>query len=431
MRIPEELLHFIWRFQLFRPFHLQTSCGKSVEVISPGRYNVDAGPDFLFSELLIDKQRWYGHVELHVESKEWMLHRHHQDPAYNSVILHVVWTGDSSCYLSDGTWIPNLILNNQVEEGLLGKAMDLLHNGNWLACAYRMKHIPMHVKLQAIQRSAVERLESKTMQIMTLLERYNGDWERVTLSLIAGSFGFKVNKQAFLDWSELISLRILSKISDKPLQIQAMFFGQAGYLNAYKGKDSYVLNLKNEYHFLKHSNGLSEMTSFQWKFLRMRPYNFPTLKMAQLAGLYSLHINWFSRILNVYAIEDLKQEIRDIVIPTFWRRHYHFEKCTDDHNTALTEAFLDILAINCFAPLLFAYGKHIRQANYMDKAMEWLERIAAEDNVISRNYRKAGLPSYSAMESQGLIHLQSNYCDVKRCLSCPIGAYILQQPLSF
>ncbi len=287
----------------------------------------------------------------------------------------------------------------------------------------------MHIKLQTVQRAAVERLESRYQQIMLLNQRFKGDWERVALSMLAGSFGFKVNKQAFLDWAEMINLKLLAKFADKPKSIQGMFFGQAGFLTAYKGKESYAVQIQKEYGYLKQSFGLAEMTVYQWKFLRMRPANFPTIRMAQLAGIYSIRTNWFSKIISSHDVEEIKQELRKATVHKFWRTHYHFEKSTEDHGNEFSETFMDLLVINCFAPLLFAYGKHIRKASHMDLAMEWLESIAAEENVVTKKYRKSGLPSFSAMESQGLLHLQANYCDHKKCLNCPIGAYILQQPI--
>ena len=429
MRIPEELLHFIWRFRLFKPLMMKTTCGKQVQVIKPGQFNEHAGPDFLFAELKIAGQQWFGHIELHVDAKDWMVHRHHQDEAYNAVILHVIWEGEMACYLSDGTWIPNLNLQQLVDEEVLEKALDLLHNGHWLSCAYRMKKIPMHIKLQTVQRAAVERLEGRYQQIMLQNKRFKGDWERITLSMLAGSFGFKVNKQAFLDWAELINLKLLAKFADKPKSIQAMFFGQAGFLTAYKGKESYPTQLQKEYEYIKQGFGLAEMSVYQWKFLRMRPANFPTIRLAQLAGLYHIRTNWFSKIVSSHYVEDIKQELRNTTINKYWRTHYHFEKTTEDHSNEFSETFTDLLVINCFAPLLFAYGKHIRKTGHMDLAMEWLESIGAEENVVTRKYRKSGLPSFSAMESQGLLHLQTHYCDLKKCLNCPIGAYIIQQPI--
>lgn len=427
MRVPEQLLHCIWQHRLYAFSSLCCQHGQQLSVISPGQYHQDAGPDFLFACIQLDEQLWHGHVEVHVLASDWQSHQHDQDPAYNTVMLHVVWQANVDCYLKDGTLIPTLELSKFVDEELLRKAHELLHNVHWIPCAYQVKSIPMFIKVQAIQRMAIARLEFRYEQILDWLKESRGDWERVTLILLASSFGMRVNKSSMIDLSQLISLKLIQKLSHQPLAIASLFFGQAGFLTTLETNDFYIKKLKKEYQFLKTTFQLQEMSIFQWKFLRMRPYNFPTFKLAQLYGMYAHKSQWFSIIVEADELQDIYREIEQIQIHTYWKTHYHFLKISKEHETQISTSFQDMLAINCFVPLLFAYAKHTGNTDAMDKAIRWLESIALEENTISKRYRKAGMPAYSALDSQGLLQLKATYCEPKKCLQCPIGLQILKR----
>ena len=429
MHIPEDILHFIWRFRLFQPYTLYSLSGDRIEVLHPGQYNRDAGPDFLFSRLRIGGREWHGHVEIHVLSSGWKLHGHHQDVAYNAVILHVVWAGNTPCYLADGTLLPCLQLRDFIPADFLERAERLLGNLHWLPCHYALEEVPNFQKLQVLQRMGVARLEERYTGVMDLLAKFKGDWERVSFCLLSAAFGMKVNKDAFIDYSDILSLRLLKKLKGRALAIQALFFGQAGFLTGQRAADEYMKTLQVEFRYLKHAHQLQELSPHQWKFLRMRPFNFPTFKLAQLAAMYTACPSWFSNIVHAQNLTELHNLCQEIKVPDYWERHFHFEQETRQHSTAISLPFFHLLAINAFVQLLFAYGKHIDNAEMMDRAISWLENLKKEDNSIVRRYQEYGLEASNALESQALLHLRNRYCNTRRCLSCGIALEVIRGDL--
>lgn len=427
MRISEHILHFIWRYRLFNPFDLHGSNGERIEVVQPGNYNTDAGPDFLFAHLRINNQEWHGHIEIHVDPNDWNQHGHQKNKAYNAVILHVVWDGHLDCFLEDGTLIPCLELKPLVDEALLQKIEQLLQNNHWLPCSYGMGKVPDYQKIQVLNRMGIERLEHRYKIVVLMLNSYRGDWERVCLGMLAGAFGMKVNKQSFQDLSQILSLKLIQKMKNNPENIHALFFGQAGFLKCYKGDDPYVMKLQANYDYLKKSQQLIEISAFQWKFMRMRPYNFPTIKLAQLASMYCLFASWFSLIVEANSLEELKTYCQQLEIPEFWNTHFHLEKESVRHNTRIIEQFFHLLAINSFVPILFSYGKFIGNQVYMDRALQWLEQLKPEVNSVCRRYMGFGMDLFNALETQAVLHLRSAYCNSKRCLECGIGVSIIRR----
>lgn len=427
MRIAEHILHFIWRFRLFKSLDLSGKNGEKIEVLHPGNYNTDSGPDFLHAHLRINNQEWHGHIEIHVDSSDWNLHRHHMDKAYNAVILHVLWEWKQDCFSEDGSKLPCLELKDRVDSELLENIDQLLQNNHWLPCSYGLSEVPEFQKLQVLNRMGVERLEHRYKIVVLMLKSYRGDWERVCLGLMAAAFGVKVNKQSFLDLSQILSLKLMQKFKNNGDSIQALFFGQAGFLKVYKGDDAYILCLKERYDFMKSSHKLNELSAFQWKFMRMRPYNFPTLKLAQMAGMYTLFSSWFSLITSALNLEELRGYCSEVIIPVFWKTHFHLEKESVNHNCGISDQFFHLLAINCFIPLLFSYGRYIGNQSYMDRAVNWLEGLKPEVNSVCKRYTTHGMSLYNALETQAVLHLRSAYCNSKRCLECGIGLSIVKR----
>lgn len=426
MEITEDILQFIWRFRLFRQFPLQTSFGDSLRIVNPGRWNADAGPDFLMAQLEMEGHAWHGHVEVHVHARDWALHGHQHNPAYNAVLLHVVWDGEEAAWLENGSLLPCLQLCDLVDASIIAKANTLLKNINPIPCAYELEAVPSHVQVNVLERMAIERLEQRYAQVLGLLKMMQGDWERLCLALIAAAFGMKVNKQSFIDLSQILQLNLLRKLGDKPLQVQSLFFGQAGWLQQEGVKDAYVQELRRAYSFLERAHHLSSLSPYQWKFLRMRPYNFPTFKLAQLAALYTGHPGWFAWITHSKELAEIQVYVSEVQLPTFWEGHYHFEKEAVPHSGAITNDFFHLLVINSFALLLFTYGKYTANQKLMDRALSWLEQVPAERNKLVLPYKKLGMPLQSAMDSQAILQLQAAYCDKKRCLHCGIGASLIK-----
>ncbi|MGN0021656.1 MAG: DUF2851 family protein [Sphingobacterium hotanense] len=427
MRISEDILQFIWRFRLFRQIPLFTRAGLPIRILHPGDWNQDAGPDFQSALLIIEDIYICGNVEVHVSAKDWIIHGHHQNPAYNSVVLHVIWEGEEPCYLADGSLLPSLNLRELIEPDIVWKANNLLQNINPIPCAYDIKNVPMHIKVQVLQRTVVERLETRYEQVKILLNETQGDWERVTLILIASAFGMKVNKEQFMALSRILNLKLLKKFAHKPQQIHALFFGQAGLLQKVPGRESYVQELQKEYAYIEKLHGLDSLSPYQWKFMRMRPANFPTFKLAQLASLYTHQSSWFSWITTTESLEEIRYFVDNLEIPAFWSNHYHFEKESVGHSTAISKDFFHLLVINSFSMILFSYGKYMGDGYLANRALEWLEQVPVEINKLVRPYKSLGLPLESALDSQAVLQLWSAYCEKKRCLHCGIGASIINR----
>ena len=423
----EDILQFIWRFRLFRQIPLFTSAGLPIRILHPGDWNHDAGPDFQSALLYIEDIYISGNVEVHVSAKDWYIHGHQENPAYNSVILHVIWEGDDPCYLADGSLLPSLNLKELIEPEIVWKANTLLQNINPIPCAYDIKNVPKHIKLQVLQRAVVERLEVRYEHVKVLLKETQGDWERVTLILIASAFGMKVNKEQFIALSSLLNLKLLKKFAHQPRLVHALFFGQAGLLQNTSERESYVQDLKKEYAYIEKLHGLESLSPYQWKFMRMRPANFPTFKLAQLASLYTHQSSWFSWITTTESLDEIKYFVDNLEIPEFWSNHYHFEKESVGHSTSISKEFFQLLVINSFALILFSYGKYICDSHLVNRSLEWLEHMPVEKNKLVRPFKSLGLPLESALDSQAVLQLRSSYCEKKRCLHCGIGASIINR----
>ena len=426
MHVSEDILHFIWRFRLFRQLLLLTSKGQSLRILQPGILNEDAGPDFHQALLLLDGVYIYGHIEIHVAAKDWRLHGHSNNPVYNTVVLHVVWDGDEPCFLEDGSEIPTLRLCELIEDKVLWNANRLLQNINPIPCSYDFDNVPAHIQYQVLQRTLVERFESRYVQVLAYLKETKGDWERVSMVLIAAAFGMKVNKLAFIELGMLLDINLLKKFANKPTIIQALFFGQAGFLTCGLEHDPYVQSLQNEYQYFAKLYQLPQMSIYQWKFMRMRPANFPSFKLSQLAALFAYNRSWFAWLCTTESLAEIRNTIARIEVPEFWMHHYHFKKETVAHNTAISDDFFNLLVINSFSLILFAYGKYVGDSSLVQRALDWLEQVPVESNRIVAIYRKLGFSMQSAMDSQAVLQLQKEYCERKRCLHCGIGASIVK-----
>lgn len=425
MTIPEELLHFVWRFRLYQAKELRTSDGQEVIVIDPGQYNHNAGPDFEFARLRIGGTLWSGHVEIHVEAKDWQNHKHHLDPNYNSTVLHVVWNANFDAQRSDGTSILTVPLANCIKPHMLPAYEKLMHNLNWIPCEKQIGQVRSLTQQTWLERMAVERLESKNEYLSTLLTQTKSHWEKVLLVSLGRAFGMKVNAIAFEQLLHRVEFPLLLKYQREQHQLEALFFGVSGLLPA-EGSDDYTKALQKEFAYLHKIHKLSPLSPTEWKFHRMRPYNFPTFRLAQLTALYRQEVYWFATILQTDQLHDIRQKLKAVSVDGYWSQHFRFGSTTTPHSTQLSDTFIDHIVINCFAPILFAYGKFVDSDIYKSKAIEWLEQTKKENNAITRRFESLGLPHDNASISQGLLHLKSTYCDHKKCLSCAIGLAILK-----
>jgi hypothetical protein len=421
----EYFLHYIWQFQYFDKVELVTADGEPIVIFHPGQRNIHSGPDFFSAHIRIGSMEWVGSVEIHIHASGWMDHHHNTDAAYENVVLHVVWENDQQIYRNDGSRLPVLVLKRRVEESLLENMKTLIHSLAHIPCSHSLHKLPTITTISTLDRVLVERLEARSKTILEQYERNHCDWEETCYQLLSRNFGFKVNADPFQQLSRSVPLKVILKQSDKLLHVEALLFGQAGFLSE-KSKDDYHRLLRREYMLLSSKYGLREykMERSQWRFLRLRPNNFPTLRIAQLASLLHLRKNIFSHLITTPETRKIKTMLA-VEASAYWTTHYRFFKTASDSVPALGESSIDNVLINTVAPLLVAYGRWKDDPSYLERAMIILQEISSEQNAIVKLWTEPGMTSKSAFDSQALIELYSSYCQKRRCLDCTIGHSIL------
>jgi hypothetical protein len=413
----ERLLHYAWKYKIYPLTGLKTTTNLPVEVIDPGLLNRDAGPDFFNAKVKIDGILWAGNIEIHTQSSDWKRHGHHKDKSYDSVILHLADRIDEEVYRTDGKPIPQVQFS--CPETVRARYEELKQADMRPPCYALFPSLPtlmIHSWFTALQ---IERLEQKTNQIVNRLKQHNDHWEDVFFVTLSRNFGFGLNGDAFETWGNLLSLRAVDKHRDCLEQVEAMFFGQAGLLEE-ELSDPYYLMLQKEYRYLQRKFELRQMDPVRWKFLRLRPGNFPPVRLAQLANLYYRAGGLFSRMIESESLEDVKA-LLSAGTSEYWETHYNFSKTSPRKIKRLGKGALDLIVINTVVPFLYAYGLHKSDERLCMRASDFLEKTAAEDNHITRLWDGAGLPVKTAADSQALIQLQKEYCDLRKCLYCRFG----------
>ncbi|MNK12577.1 hypothetical protein D3C87_306440 [compost metagenome] len=426
MDFSEHFLHFIWQFRLLNSTKLYCEDGEELQVLHPGRLNKHAGPDFTEAKLVIDGVNWVGHVEIHLKSSDWLLHGHQNDPAYNSVVLHVVYQHDSPIYRTNGSLVPVLVLKNRFPDHLLSNYSELIATVNPFPCQKHIAGVDQLIVNTFLSRVMIERFEQKSEEVFQKLRNNRGDWEQTFYYFLARNFGFKVNAVPFELLADALPLLIFSKHKDNALQITALVFGQAGFLEQ-PFLDVYPTRLQNEYLFLKKKYGLIAVDPVLWKFLRMRPQNFPTVRLAQFAALILKSNYLFSKILEAGSVDEVRLLFTDLPVNKYWQTHYHFNKNTRKVIVQPGLQSIDNIIINTVCLFLFSYGKYTDQPGLVDRALDFLEKIPSEKNSIVSQYVSAGLKVDCAFSSQALLQLNKCYCSQKKCLNCAIGIKILKK----
>ena len=399
--------------------NLQTIEGEAVEVVTTGYRNTDSGPDFLEAKIQIGDKLWAGHVEIHVKSSDWNRHGHQSDKAYKNVILHVVYENDAKA--ND---LPTLELKGHFEETLFSQYQAFISSKNWIPCEKSIDRVPVFTRLSWLDRMAIERLESKSESVTKILNANQFDWEDALYKLLMRYFGLKVNNEAFETLANILPFKTLLKHADNILQVEAMLMGCAGFLEDDFTED-YPLMLKREFAVMKAKFNLLTMPAERWKFMRMRPSNFPTIRLAQMAQLIHKNGCLFSKIREAENVAEVKA-LLDVAASEYWETHYRFEVLTESKPKHLGETTADVLIINAVIPLLFTYGKLHKDETYCDTAMRFLEETEAEDNAIIRHFAQCGIEAENAMQTQALLNLFNLYCKRKRCLECRIGNVLMK-----
>jgi hypothetical protein len=420
----EKLLQYIWQFQYFNKNGLATTGGENIRIIHQGNFNVNQGADFTEARIKIGDTTWAGNVELHTRSSEWDLHHHSSDKNYGNIILHVVWQHDKEIKDINGNTLPTLELQDRISNLLLNRYELMMNTSSFIPCekqAHHIEHLALH---HWKQRLLAERLEQKSAIVSKHLKNSNHHWEETFWWMLAGNFGIKINSGAFEKIAMSIPVSLLSKHKNQLHQLEALLFGQAGLLEQVSMFDGYPLQLQKEYTFYKKKYGLQKPQA-QLYFLRMRPANFPTIRLAQLAMLIHKSSHLLSVILEASTVEEVRKLLK-VTAGEYWDDHYVFDESSTYKKKALGEDMINNILINTVVPVLFAYGLYHGEQQQKDKAIEWLENIASEKNNITRGFDRLKFFSNNSFDSQSFIQLKNNYCNKKRCLECEIGNAILR-----
>lgn len=427
----EDYIHYLWQYQKFDFREMTTSDGFPVKVISPGTHNLLSGPDFFNSRLLIGNQEWAGNVEIHIRSSDWYMHGHENDPAYDNVILHVVWVHDVEVYRKDNTPMPVVEIQNLVAPETVRSYENLCSGSSnrWINCENDFAEVDDFLLDNWLERLYVERLENKNRLINKLFESLAGDWEAVLFHMLAKSFGLNINGESFLSMAASIPFSVVRKIRGNPHQLEALFLGQAGILEK-PCEEPYFKNLKEEYNYLQKKFRLHNRGVLPVKYFRLRPDNFPELRLVQLAAVYHKHASLFAALVRCGNEKEI-YEFFDIELPQFWNTHYTFTKEHSFRKKNFTGKFLDLLIINTVVPVKFSFLKSKGKEDF-EEVLAIMEKVTSEENQIIKKFSvlHPGI-AQNAKRSQALLQLKKEYCEKNACLQCAIGIKLLQKEHQF
>jgi len=426
MLFPEDFLHYIWKFRLFDKQELKTNDGEYLEIFSAGIQNFDSGPDFQNARIKIAETTWAGNVEVHLSSSDWQKHNHHKDNAYDNVILHVVYRDDVPLMLSDGRKVPTLELKDRIPDDLYNRYHKLIFgNQSIIPCEANIGSIDSLTMHNWLTRVLIERLEKRTANVFNTLNLNKGDWEETFYQYLVANFGFKTNALPFELLAKSLPQLTLAKHKNNPIQIEALIFGQAGFLNA-EFKDEYPAMLKTEYEFLQKKYKLKPIENHLWKFMRMRPQNFPTIRLAQFAALIIKSNHLFSKVLEIKDVKEFRNLFIRINVNPYWDNHYRFDVESALSVKTLGQSSVDVLLLNSLVLFLFSFGKHNGTQHYINRSLQLLEHLPKENNKVVEEFITLGVNIKTAFESQALLELKNNYCINKKCLHCAVGNKILK-----
>ncbi len=419
----EEFLHYIWQYRLYNP-DLVLQTGEQAEVLHPGIHNLDSGPDFFNAKVRIGETIWAGNVEIHIHSSDWKRHNHQQDISYDNVIMHVVWRDDTPVLRMNGSEIPTLALDGLYNENSWKNYLRFMASQQWIPCDTMISGVDTFIRNAWFDRVLVERLERKALQVEHILSLTNNDWAHTFYRLLARNMGFKLNNQAFEMLAQSLPYPFLARHADDLFQIEAMVFGQAGLLGS-SFTDEYPLKLKKEYEFLKNKFDLKPIDAHLWRFMRLHPGNFPTLRLAQFASIIHHSGSMISELFNSDDVNTF-YNLFSVEASEYWNTHYNFEKASAFRKKTLGRSSVDLLVINLVAPILLAYGRRKGDTLMTGKPIDILMQLKGEENSIIRKWAELGVDVSNAASTQALLELKTNYCDLKKCLNCRIGNYLLR-----
>jgi hypothetical protein len=418
---PEKFLHFVWENRLFLSENLKTVSGEKVEVLSSGRRNTNSGPDFFNAKIIIDGTIWAGNIEIHKKASDWDKHNHSADKAYENVVLHAVEFADKQIFRKNNTEIATLELS--WPEQFTRNFQKLLNAKTWIACQEEFHRVDPVMLQLGFNRLMIERLEEKTEDIIDRLEQNRYNWNETFYQMLARMFGFKVNATPFELLAKAVPLQILAKHKNNLFQLEAMLFGASGLLNEELFGDDNFMELRKEFEFLTKKYSLGQVEAHLWKFMRLRPVNFPTVRISQLAAIICKSQGLFAKILECENPETLKK-LLGVTASEYWNTHYRFNRPATDsrqHQKELGEESINTLIVNVIVPFLFVYGEKQNLHHLKNRSLDFLEKLPPENNSIVRKWNELGIKARSAFETQALIQLKNRHCERKKCLNCMIG----------
>ena len=418
----EDFLHYIWKYKRFKNPDLKTTSGKDLRIINYGQINPDSGPDIFNATIQIDSQVWVGNVEFHIDASDWYAHKHNTDKAYDNVILHVVWRYNADISRLDGSIIDTLEICKFIDLSIVDSYKSLISSKSWINCEKDFSKIDDFVLYNWLDRLYIERLEKKSELIYELLNRYNNNWEQVLFVLLFKSFGLKVNADAFESIAHSIEFNIIRKTRFSRLDLEALCLGQSNLLDQ-EISDTYFLELKERYHYLKHKFKLDSSGVLPLKFFRLRPSNFPTIRIAQITGLYHSTDKLFNNLVAIESMDDI-YDVFSYQTSDFWQTHYNFTSSSKKRSVRLTRSFIHLITINAILPIKYVYLKSLGKFNE-EGIFPLIRKIPSEKNSVVDGFNKLKPLPNNALVSQGLLQLKSNYCNANKCLSCAIGNRLL------
>jgi hypothetical protein len=418
----EEFLHYIWKFRLLNR-ELFSRSGEPVTVIHPGEHNQDGGPDFLNTRIRLGDTTWAGNVEIHIDEGDWYRHNHHLDKAYENVILHVVFEDDPDFSHRVDNNLPVLVIKDQFPGYIHERYEDFLRNRLWIPCELLIHSVDSIYFEQWSYALLTERLVNRTGNWERMLGSNKFDWAETLYQCVASAFGLRINTLPFELLAKALPLKLILKYKNNRFSLEALAFGQSGMLNT-NFSEEYPAGLKKEYEFLAAKYSLQPMDPSLWKFLRLRPSSFPTIRIAQWAAFLQQADRLFSCVLDCKAAEDVT-ELFSLQASEYWETHFVFDKLSPVKPKILGAATIHLLILNAVAPFLFFYGDYKGISQEKERAITLIETIPGEKNTMITRWQQLGLPVDNAMYTQALIHLKSTYCDKKKCLECRIGNRLL------
>ncbi len=421
----EDLLHFIWKYKKLELGNLVTSKNEKIQIVDFGTLNHLAGPDFFNAKVNIDGQLWAGNIEIHIKSSDWFAHGHEEDTNYDNVILHVVWQDDTSVFRKDNSEIPTLELKNYISEILLKRHQKLFDKKDvgFINCEKSIGTIDSFIVQNWLERLYFERLERKSNLVLELLKQSNNDWEKVLFSLLSKNFGLKINGDSFMGIAQALDFSVVRKIRNETVALESVLFGLAGFLEDRTIVDSYYIELKKKFAFLKNKFDIQRIGVQKPEFFKLRPPNFPTIRLSQLANLYEEHQNLFDEIIHTSSLDDV-YKVFNITASKYWDNHFTFGKESKKSRKRLTTKFIDLLIINTLLPLKFCYAKHLGK-DVNDEILRIISSIKREDNSVVHNFMKLNVDLKNAKDSQSILQLYNEYCVENRCLECAVGSSLL------